>query len=76
MTSDVVCDVSSFAPSLSHYRREWTPKGDVGLSGLWVGAVVSDASGRQYWGLRGADDFVRGHDSRRVTDLRVPLIGT
>ncbi|MCV7354181.1 hypothetical protein [Mycolicibacterium fluoranthenivorans] len=70
MTSDVVCDVSSFAPSLSHYRREWTPKGDVGLSGLWVGAVVSDASGRQYWGLRGADDFVRG-----MTHVVSPICG-
>jgi hypothetical protein len=43
-----------------HYRREWVPRPDLGLAGMWIGAVVADASGQVYWGLRGADDFLVG----------------
>ena len=56
--------------SLEHYRRDWTPGPGLGLSGIWVGAVVSDASGRDYWGVRGCDDFVPG-----MTHVVSPVCG-
>src|SRR5579875_2337079 len=48
------------SPSPEHYRREWAPAPGVGLAGMWIGAVVADASGQNNWGLRGADDFLTG----------------
>src|SRR5215211_100671 len=53
-------DVSVQPASLDHYRRNWTPGAGVELAGMWIGAVVSDASGQDFWGLRGADDFIVG----------------
>lgn len=63
-------EVQVAAPSLDHYRREWVPGPDVGLAGMWIGAVVSDASGQDYWGLRGADDFLVG-----MTHVVSPITG-
>lgn len=37
---------------------------------MWIGAVVSDASGQQYWGLRGTDDFLAG-----MTHVVSPITG-
>ncbi len=62
--------VATQSPTLDHYRREWTPGPGVGLAGMWLGAVVSDAAGRTYWGLRGADDFVPG-----MTHVVSPITG-
>jgi hypothetical protein len=63
-------EVSVQPASLDHYRRNWTPGPGVGLAGMWLGAVVSDASGQDFWGLRGADDFVVG-----MTHVVSPITG-
>ncbi len=52
------------------YRRDWVPGPDVGLAGMWLGAVVTDAAGQGYWGLRGADDFLVG-----MTHVVSPVTG-
>ncbi|WP_029111298.1 hypothetical protein [Mycobacterium sp. URHD0025] len=62
--------VATQSPTLDHYRRDWTPGSGVGLAGMWIGAVVSDAAGHTYWGLRGADDFVPG-----MTHVVSPITG-
>ncbi|GAB3013520.1 hypothetical protein [Mycobacterium bourgelatii] len=63
-------EVTGSPPSLDHYRRSWTPSPDVALAGIWLGAVVSDESGQNYWGLRGLDDFVIG-----MTHVVSPVCG-
>ncbi|HEY7052717.1 MAG TPA: hypothetical protein VH496_11395 [Mycobacterium sp.] len=63
-------EVRTDAPTLDHYRRAWLPGPGVGLAGMWVGAVVSDAAGQDYWGLRGADDFLAG-----MTHVVSPITG-
>ncbi len=60
MLKDVKFDVRRDAPGLDQYRREWTPGPDATLAGMWLGGIVTDANGQNYFGLRGADDFVRG----------------
>ena len=60
MPDDVRFDVRHETPSLDHYRREWLPAPDAGQAGMWLGSVVGDRAGQDYWGLRGADDFVAG----------------
>ncbi|MFV8052827.1 hypothetical protein [Mycobacterium sp. 48b] len=62
--------VATHPPTLDHYRRDWTPAPDVGLAGMWIGAVVNDAAGKTYWGLRGADDFIAG-----MTHVVSPITG-
>jgi hypothetical protein len=57
-------------PSIEHYRRDWVPGPDMALAGMWIGAVVADASGQDYWGLRGADDFLVG-----MTHVVSPITG-
>ena len=63
-------DVRVQAPMLDLYRRQWTPAPDVALAGMWIGAVVADASGETYFGLRGADDFLVG-----MTHVVSPITG-
>lgn len=62
--------VATQSPTLGHYRRAWTPAPGVELAGMWVGAVVDDAAGHTYWGLRGADDFLAG-----MTHVVSPITG-
>jgi hypothetical protein len=62
--------VGAEAPTLDHYRRDWVPGPGLGVAGMWIGAVVSDAAGQDYWGLRGADDFVVG-----MTHVVSPVTG-
>lgn len=62
--------VTAYPATLTHYRRGWTPGADVGLAGMWVSAVVDDAAGQTYWGLRGADDFLTG-----MTHVVAPVTG-
>lgn len=62
--------VSRQTPSLEHYRRDWAPGGGLGLGGIWVGAVVRDAAGQDYWAVRGTDDFVVG-----MTHVVSPICG-
>ena len=62
--------VATQSPTLDHYRRAWTPGPGVGLAGMWISAVVDDASGQTYWGLRGADDFLTG-----MTHVVSPITG-
>ncbi len=47
-------------PTLDHYRRDWTPGPGVGMAGMWLPGVVSDASGQLYLGIRGVDDQAPG----------------
>jgi hypothetical protein len=63
-------DVRVEPPSMEHYRRDWVPGPEVALAGMWIGAVVADASGQDYWGLRGADDFLVG-----MTHVVSPITG-
>ena len=70
MPEHIVFDVRVEPPSLDHYRREWVPGPGSGLAGMWLGAVVVDASAQDYWGLRGADDFLPG-----MTHVVSPITG-
>jgi hypothetical protein len=70
MADQINFEVRIQAPTLDHYRREWVPGPGVGPAGMWIGAVVADASGRDYWGLRGADDFLVG-----MTHVVSPITG-
>ena len=70
MLDRIEFEVTRQASTLDHYRRGWTPGPGVGLAGIWLGAVVSDASGQDYWGLRGTDDFVIG-----MTHVVSPVCG-
>ena len=47
-------------PTLDDYRRSYCPRDDYSLAGMWPGAVVSDASGRRYHGMRGFDEMAVG----------------
>jgi len=47
-------------PSMDHYRVDWVPRPGVQLSGMWVPAVVTGASGQDYLGVRGWSDFIVG----------------
>lgn len=62
--------VSVHRPSLALYRRGWSPAAGAGLAGIWVGAVVTDAEGNRFWGVRGFDDFVLG-----MTHVVSPVCG-
>lgn len=70
MSKTVDFDVTQVAPTLDCYRREWVPKPGAGLAGMWIGAVVADSAGNDYWGLRGADDFLGG-----MTHVVTPICG-
>jgi hypothetical protein len=70
MLDRVDVEVTCQAPSLEQYRRGWTPGDGVALAGIWLGAVVSDTSGQEYWGLRGTDDFLVG-----MTHVVSPICG-
>ena len=70
MSDRIEFDVRVEPPSLDHYRRGWVPDPAAGLAGMWIGAVVADASGQDYWGLRGADDFLVG-----MTHVVSPITG-
>jgi hypothetical protein len=52
--------VRAETPSLDHYRRDWRPAPGLGLAGMWLPGVVSDASGQLYLGMRSADDMAPG----------------
>jgi hypothetical protein len=47
-------------PTLDHYRRDWRPGPGVGMAGMWLPGVVTDAEGGQYLGIRGVDDYAPG----------------
>ena len=70
MLKPVDFEVIRQTPSLAHYRRGWVPSPGMGLAGVWLGAVVGDASGQNYWGVRGCDDFVTG-----MTHVVSPVCG-
>ncbi|MGV0741890.1 hypothetical protein [Mycolicibacterium sp. XJ870] len=70
MSNQTSFHVATQPPTLDHYRRDWTPAPDVAPAGMWIGAIVSDASGETFWGLRGADDFLTG-----MTHVVSPITG-
>lgn len=70
MSSDLTFDVATQPATAEHYRRGWSPAPDVGLAGMWIGAIVEDATGETYFGLRGADDFLAG-----MTHVVAPITG-
>jgi hypothetical protein len=57
-------------PTLDHYRRDWRPGPGVGMGGMWLPGVVTDASGQQYLGIRGVDDYAPG-----MVHAVVPSVG-
>ncbi|EHI10516.1 hypothetical protein [Mycolicibacterium thermoresistibile] len=69
MQGRVEFDVIRQTPTLAHYRRDRVPAAGLGPAGSWVGAVVSDAGGRQYRGVRGCDDFVTGMTTHVVSPI-------
>ncbi|GAB3223566.1 hypothetical protein [Mycolicibacterium hippocampi] len=70
MYEQVDFDITSQTPTLDHYRRDWRPDSAQGLCGIWLGGVVSDSEGNDYWGVRGCDDFVPG-----MTHVVSPICG-
>lgn len=70
MPSSVNFNVSQMTPATELYRRDWVPNEGLGLAGTWVGAVVSDAAGQDYLGLRGTDDSLTG-----MTHVATPFCG-
>lgn len=70
MAGRIKFEVNAESPTPEHYRREWTPDPGVGLAGMWISAIVNDAGGQQYWGLRGADDMLLG-----MTHVVSPITG-
>lgn len=70
MLDRIEFEVTQQTPTLDHYRRDWTPSAGVGLGGIWLGAIVSDESGQDYWAVRGLDDFVVG-----MTHVVSPVCG-
>ncbi|MCV7153481.1 hypothetical protein [Mycolicibacterium pyrenivorans] len=70
MPQAVEFEIFSLPPSLELYRRSWRPEEELQLAGTWLGAVVSDSSGQDYWGLRGTDDFLVG-----MTHVVSPICG-
>lgn len=70
MSDRVEFEVLQQQPELEHYRRDWVPGPGLGLAGIWIGGVVSDASGKTYWGTRGCDDFLTG-----MTHVVSPICG-
>ena len=47
-------------PTLDHYRRDYCPREDYTLGGMWSGAVITGKSGRRYHGMRGFDELAVG----------------
>lgn len=70
MVEQVEFEVVRQTPTLDHYRRQWVPAPGLGLAGIWIGAVVSDEEGRDYWGVRGCEDFLTG-----MTHVVSPVCG-
>ncbi|ORJ62758.1 hypothetical protein [Mycobacterium simiae] len=70
MFENIDFEVTGQTPSLEHYRREWVPADGAALGGIWVGAMVRDESGEDYWGVRGTDDFITG-----MTHVVSPICG-
>ena len=68
--ADIEFVVATQPATLDHYRRDWTPDPELALAGMWVGAVLNDACGQSYWGLRGTDDFLTG-----MTHVVSPITG-
>ena len=73
MFDPVAFEIIGQAPTLEHYRRGWVPGPGLGLSGIWIGAVASDASGRDYWGVRGCEDFITGMTHVVCAGLWLPV---
>ncbi len=70
MADRINVEVNRHTPTLDHYRRQWRPRPGTDLGGIWLGAVVSDASGRKYWAVRGTDDMITG-----MTHMVSPVCG-
>jgi hypothetical protein len=46
-------------PTLDFYRRDYCPREDYTLAGMWPGGIFTGASGKRYHGMRGFDELVR-----------------
>lgn len=60
MSQRIEFEISRQPAALELSRREWTPGPGVGPAGVWIAAVVRDAAGHDYWGVRGCDDYITG----------------
>ena len=70
MAKRIDFNLRTMTPSLDLHRRDWVPEDGAGLAGSWLGAVVSDAAGQDYLGLRGTDDSIPG-----MTHVATPFCG-
>ena len=70
MAKRIDFNLRTMPPSLDLHRRDWVPEDGAGLAGSWLGAVVSDAAGQDYLGLRGTDDSIPG-----MTHVATPFCG-
>jgi len=66
--------VESEPPTVEHYRRDWLPaqyRGKpMGMGGMWLAGLVTDADGNAYLAIRGVDDMAPG-----MVHAVVPTVG-
>lgn len=66
--------VESEPATVGHYRRDWLPHQyrdkPVGMAGMWLAGLVSDAEGGTYLAIRGVDDMAPG-----MVHAVVPIVG-
>ncbi|MCB9438806.1 MAG: hypothetical protein H6523_00930 [Mycolicibacterium sp.] len=70
MERRIAVELVARTPTPARYLRSWTPDATVAPAGMWISGVVADESGNNYWGLRGADDFLTG-----MTHVVAPITG-
>lgn len=77
MNGETVPDTLQFtvraeAAGVEHYRRDWRPPGtnSLGMGGMWLAGLVTDAEGQFYLAIRGVDDMAPG-----LVHAVVPTVG-
>ena len=46
-------------PTIDFYRRDYCPRENYTLAGMWPGGIFTGASGKRYHGMRGFDELVQ-----------------
>lgn len=71
---DLKFTVESEPATIEHYRRIWLPQQyrgkPMGMGGMWLAGLVSDAQGNSYLAIRGVDDMAPG-----MVHAVVPTVG-
>jgi hypothetical protein len=60
MLENIEFDIKLEKPSLDLYDNDWLPAPGLGVGGMWVPGIVTDASGQDYYALRGFSDAIYG----------------